>query len=60
MTDVPSGASETDHRNIPGSHERPFGPECRCGARWDGWVDRCMSTVSLPAPDTPADRRTIR
>lgn len=32
------------HRMLPGSHERPGGPECRCGAEWDWWNDRCTTT----------------
>lgn len=29
------------HRMMPGSHERLWGPECMCSARWDRWNDRC-------------------
>lgn len=36
----------TEHRMLPGSHERPRGPECRCGAEWDYWNDECVSEVS--------------
>jgi len=28
---------------MPGSHERGYGPECRCGANWDRWNDRCVT-----------------
>lgn len=33
---------EEVHRMLGGSHERPNGPECRCGAAWDWWNDQCM------------------
>lgn len=39
------------HDMLPGSHERPGGPECRCGAAWDRWGGGCMS---IPAPDAAA------
>ena len=29
------------HGMLPGSHERPSDPECRCGARWSYWLDEC-------------------
>jgi hypothetical protein len=45
--------SEGPHRMLPGSHERGHGPECRCGADWDRWNDRCC--VDTAAPDEPAD-----
>jgi hypothetical protein len=38
------GNSETVHRMLPGSHESPRGPECRCGAAWDRWNDRCTAS----------------
>ena len=38
MTDKP-----VVHRMLGGSHESRFGPECRCGAEWDWWNDRCTS-----------------
>lgn len=31
------------HGMIPGSHERPHGPECFCGADWDWWNDVCTA-----------------
>lgn len=37
------------HRMLAGSHERPRGPECRCGAEWDYWNDRCATTATDPA-----------
>lgn len=30
------------HGMIPGSHERGFGAECRCGGQWDRWNDQCL------------------
>lgn len=47
MTAVAEQSDE--HRMIGGSHERPGGPECRCGAGWDWWNDRC----ARPAPAAP-------
>jgi len=37
------------HGMVPGSHERGNGPECRCGAGWDRWNDRCVAeSASTP------------
>lgn len=36
-----------DHRMIAGSHERPRGPECRCGADWDAWEQVCVAGIEL-------------
>lgn len=36
-------ATAITHRMIGGSHERPTGPECRCGAEWDYWGDTCTA-----------------
>ena len=33
---------EQAHFMLPGSHERPGGPECRCGSVWDRLNDRCL------------------
>lgn len=42
IADAFGRASAADnHGMIPGSHERPGGPECRCGADWDRWNDKC-------------------
>lgn len=38
-------AYQAAHGMLPGSHERPCGPECRCGKPWDRWNDRCSSAV---------------
>lgn len=32
-----------EHGMIPGSHERAFGPECRCGQPYDYWGGRCLT-----------------
>jgi hypothetical protein len=37
------------HGMIPGSHERAGGPECRCGAAWLYFEDRCAQA----AKETP-------
>lgn len=42
MTDTPK-ADEREHRMIGGSHERRGGPECKCGADWDYWSDKCTA-----------------
>lgn len=34
------------HRMLPGSHERPSGPECLCGAFWDYYDDACIEGVN--------------
>lgn len=39
-------SDEQQHRMLPGSHERPTGPECRCGAEWDYWNDMCVTLES--------------
>lgn len=31
------------HGMLAGSHERPSGPKCRCGAEWDWFNDHCTS-----------------
>lgn len=38
-----------EHGMLPGSHEHG-GAQCRCGAPWDRWNDRC---TSMPAPTEP-------
>jgi hypothetical protein len=38
---------EGPHWMLPGSHERPSAPECRCGAGWDWFEERC--TTEPPA-----------
>lgn len=37
--------SDVIHRMIGGSHERPHGPECRCGAQWDWWNETCTALI---------------
>lgn len=46
------------HRMLPGSHERPGGAECSCGAAWDRWGETCVA-AAVPSPDTgqPADEQ---
>ena len=34
---------------IGGSHERNYGPECRCGREWDYFADTCFGTL----PENP-------
>ncbi|MDB4928305.1 MAG: hypothetical protein JWM10_789 [Myxococcaceae bacterium] len=46
------GSGNALHGMIPGSHERPDGPECRCGRAWLRWDDRCEST-SLDGRSAP-------
>lgn len=29
------------HRMLPGTHEWPRTPQCRCGSDYDYWGDRC-------------------
>jgi len=41
---------EVRHRMVPGSHERPRGPECRCGAEWDWWDDHCIRVAESDTP----------
>ena len=45
------------HGMIPGSHERPDGPECRCGAAWDRWNARCTATVDTA--DRPSEHQRL-
>jgi hypothetical protein len=40
-------AVPVEHRMIAGSHERPGGPECRCGSEWLYFEDRCSTTPAL-------------
>lgn len=35
--------SDVKHLMIPGSHERPGGGECACGAAWSLWENRCTT-----------------
>lgn len=37
----PSTDTRPAHGMLPGSHERPGGAECRCGASWDRRFDTC-------------------
>lgn len=37
----PSTDSRPAHGMLPGSHERPGGAECRCGASWDRYYETC-------------------
>lgn len=37
----PSTDTRPAHGMLPGSHERPVGAECRCGASWDRRYDTC-------------------
>ena len=30
------------HGMVPGSHERPGGPLCRCGGAWLTWANGCL------------------
>lgn len=30
---------------VGGSHERPTGPECCCGAEWDWWDGTCTALI---------------
>ena len=42
----PADLTRVEHQMVPGSHERPFGPECQCGATWgDG---RCVTELGRP------------
>lgn len=43
LTNSTAAANETRPRHgmLPGSHERPGGAECRCGAPWDRRYDTC-------------------
>lgn len=34
-----------EHGMIAGSHERPAGPECRCGAQWSRADNLCAATA---------------
>lgn len=48
LPEPPSSVIESKterHGMVPGSHERPVGPECRCGAVWDRWND-CRAAES--------------
>jgi hypothetical protein len=36
---------ERKHGMLPGSHERHGGPECRCGAAWLYFEDRCAASA---------------
>ena len=40
------------HGMLGGSHERPGGPECRCGADWDWFNDLC-TRETLVVKDIP-------
>jgi hypothetical protein len=44
---LPQGEQDAQrsHGMLPGSHERPSGPECRCGASWSVWRDCCATQV---------------
>ena len=54
MTTTPEGdntmSTMREHMMIPGSHERPGGPECRCGADWDYWSDECVGAAKEVTP----------
>lgn len=47
IADAFGRAADADalHGMVPGSHERLGGPECRCGATWDRWNDRCTTAA---------------
>lgn len=38
-----------EHRMLPGSHERMYGPECFCGSGWDAQNDACLSQSEVSA-----------
>ena len=35
-----------EHGMLPGSHEERYGPQCRCGAEWDWWNDKCTRATT--------------
>ena len=37
--------AQLDHHMLPGSHERPTGPQCACGAQWSLWDGICVATA---------------
>lgn len=41
MTATSITDSRPAHGMLPGSHERPGGAQCRCGASWDRRFDTC-------------------
>jgi len=47
--------AETDapvqHGMLPGSHEWPRTPECRCGERWDWSEERCVTEPDWECTD---------
>lgn len=47
---------ETAHGMVPGSHERPGGSDCICGAPWSYWDNMCAQQLprSTPAPSPEA------
>lgn len=38
------------HFMLPGSHERPDGPQCSCGASWDYFADKCSTQRTITEP----------
>ncbi len=42
-----TSSGEAQHGIVPGSHERPEGPECRCGAAWSLFSDHCMEVLHV-------------
>ena len=46
---LPLPAADEGHRMAAGSHERPGGPECRCGAPWDRWSGQCTTSKEAKA-----------
>jgi hypothetical protein len=49
--------SGSNHRMVPGSHERRSGAECICGGEWDTWNEGCCRHAqSIFAKATEATR----
>jgi hypothetical protein len=45
LTEIAELSAPQNHRMVSGSHERPGGAECLCGAAWDRWNDECAATA---------------
>lgn len=54
MTGIPESQAAI-HRMIPGTHEWPRTPECRCGKPWDYWDDQCSTATDRAIHQLPGD-----
>lgn len=45
------------HYMLSGSHERPSGPECRCGQPYSVWQDMCLTEHKALYPERYADEK---